>query len=669
MTFKEFKFLSFLTLSLFIFQWSSAQSNWKDTLKEVKIKGIKVENSTNDHRKDFTAGQQKVEIDSTILLFYQHQSMSKVIEDQSTAFIKSYGINGISTMSIRGASAAQSAVFWNGIPISNPSSGLADISLLQVGLFQKISLLYGGSGSLYGSGNVGGALLLEKDPAVFQKKYSWKASLEAGSFGHHALLAQGAWQNKKWNWKATIYEHQSQNNFDYLDANGKEQKMNNARSQSKGALISADLNLDTTQWSQHLITFQLWYQDFYREIPPALFEAFSVKNQQDQSLKSLLHWQKTFNKHQFYTKLSFNKDWMKYSDGIVLPDSQNDMTQIYLESGWTWKLKETIIKEKSYLQHQLYLFTPIQYLKSNNLQNHQENKEWRPALVGAYKLSTPLEKFVLNISGRLQWAEKQKYMFLPGMNIAYQLIEKELSDKHTLRLTVRGNIQKSYRLPSLNELYFSPGGNPDLRAERGWSQDGGYLIKYVYQNFQKQPLAITIHQEVNVFNRQILDWIYWLGGAIWTPHNIAKVHSRGIETFNEMRIQQGKWSFKTGFKSAYVLSTTIKTYLPNDGSIGKQIPYTPRYNYRINAGIQYQNIQLNYNWQKTGYRFITVDESQYLKPYQLSNLQVGYTHFIKNIEFTFTGQIMNFMNADYQIVNGRPMPKRHYIFGLKMGKH
>lgn len=668
MTFKGFKFFSFLILTPFIFQCSSAQSNWKDTLKEVKIKGKKTENSTADQRKDFTAGQHKMEIDSTILHFYQHQSLSKVIEDQSPAFIKSYGVNGISTMSIRGASAAQSAVFWNGIPISNPSSGLADLSLMQVGLFQKISLLYGSSGSLYGSGNIGGALLLEKDPAIFQKNYSWKASLEAGSFGHHALLAQGAWQNKRWNWKATIYEHQSKNNFNYIDAKNEEQTMNNALSQSKGVLISADLNLDTIQWSKHLINFQIWHQDFYREIPPALFESFSVKNQTDRSLKSLLHWQKKLNKTQLYTKFSVNKDWMNYSDGIVLPNNQNEMTQVYMETGWTQKLNETVIKDKRPLQHQLYFFTPIQYLKSYNLQNQLKNQEWRPALVGVYKLSSALETFALNISSRLQWGENQKYMFLPGMNIAYQFIDKELTEKQLLKMTIRGNIQKSYRLPSLNELYFSPGGNPDLKAERGWAQDGGYLIKYVYQNFQNQPLKITIEQESNIFNRHIQDWIYWLGGAIWTPHNIAKVRSRGLETFNAFSISKGKWIFNSAFKSAYVLSTTEETYMPNDGSISKQIPYTPRYNYRINAGIEYGNIQLNYNWQKTSYRFITVDESQYLKPYQLSNIQIAYKHFIKNIEFTFTGQIMNFMNEDYQIVNGRPMPKRHYLIGLQMRK-
>ncbi len=82
-------------------------------------------------------------------------------------FVKSYSFNGLATLHFRGASAAQSQVLWNGIPIQNASLGVADVATLPVLFMNKVSVVYGGSGALLGSGNVGGALLLENDKPFF----------------------------------------------------------------------------------------------------------------------------------------------------------------------------------------------------------------------------------------------------------------------------------------------------------------------------------------------------------------------------------------------------------------------------------------------------------------------------------------------------------------------
>lgn len=40
-------------------------------------------------------------------------------------------------------------------------------------------------------------------------------------------------------------------------------------------------------------------------------------------------------------------------------------------------------------------------------------------------------------------------------------------------LVAKASISRNYRFPSLNDLYFLPGGNPDLRNEHGFSYDAG----------------------------------------------------------------------------------------------------------------------------------------------------------------------------------------------------
>jgi iron complex outermembrane receptor protein len=122
-----------------------------------------------------------------------------------------------------------------------------------------------------------------------------------------------------------------------------------------------------------------------------------------------------------------------------------------------------------------------------------------------------------------------------------------------------------------------------------------------------------------------------------------------------------------GAKTAYVLATTTDSYLPNDNSIGSQIPYTPRYNGIGNISISWKGIFLNYNHQYTGYRFITTDESQFLKPYQVGSLQFSYTFPKNQYSFSIMGQVRNLWDAHFEVVNGRPMPGRSFLVSLRVG--
>ena len=93
--------------------------------------------------------------------------MASLLAQQEPVFVKSYGFNGLATLNFRGSSSAQSQVLWNGVPIQNAALGIADISTLPVSFMAKVNIVYGGSAALWGSGNVGGALMLENETPVF----------------------------------------------------------------------------------------------------------------------------------------------------------------------------------------------------------------------------------------------------------------------------------------------------------------------------------------------------------------------------------------------------------------------------------------------------------------------------------------------------------------------
>ena len=173
--------LRFALFSMLLFSFNEiiAQSKTDSTLREVKIHSKhKISNDTRLN--DYSPGQKVKTIDSATLQQYQMQSMANLLSQQVPVFVKSYGFNGLATLNFRGSSAAQSAVFWNGIPVQNAALGIADVSELPVSLMNRVNIVYGGSAALWGSGNVGGALLLENDAPVFdtsKRKLSVKCCL------------------------------------------------------------------------------------------------------------------------------------------------------------------------------------------------------------------------------------------------------------------------------------------------------------------------------------------------------------------------------------------------------------------------------------------------------------------------------------------------------------
>ncbi|MCB9066073.1 MAG: TonB-dependent receptor [Chitinophagales bacterium] len=167
---------------------------------------------------------------------------------------------------------------------------------------------------------------------------------------------------------------------------------------------------------------------------------------------------------------------------------------------------------------------------------------------------------------------------------------------------------------------------------------------------------IRFEHDLSVYNRVINDWILWFGGAIWTPHNISQVHSRGLQTENALKYVVNKnLEFKLGVNGSYTLATTMSSYIPNDGSIGKQIPYTPRFMAQSNIGFKWKDIYLNYNHTYTGVRYITTDESYGLKEYTLGNIQLLYAKDVQGHILQLTAQCNNVWNSEYVVVNARPM--------------
>jgi len=94
------------------------------------------------------------------------------------------------TFSLRGASADQSLVLLDGIPLQGPGGGAVDLATLPASLLERLVVSRGVLGAQFGAGALGGAV--ELLPRTARGSASGGAQVSAGSFGTAQVAADAA---------------------------------------------------------------------------------------------------------------------------------------------------------------------------------------------------------------------------------------------------------------------------------------------------------------------------------------------------------------------------------------------------------------------------------------------------------------------------------------------
>lgn len=83
----------------------------------------------------------------------------------------------------------------------------------------------------------------------------------------------------------------------------------------------------------------------------------------------------------------------------------------------------------------------------------------------------------------------------------------------------------------MNDLYWRPGGNPDVKPEEGYSYDASISYR---KSINKHLL---FDAEVSGYLMNIDNWILWLpkdgNQWVWTPQNKRNVRSYGVELYGK----------------------------------------------------------------------------------------------------------------------------------------
>lgn len=618
------------------------QSNPIDSNKQIlPKKSLKTIDIYANKLDAFKTGVKTQHIDTLFIQTQQANSIADVLSRYSQIFIKSYGAGGLATAGFRGSSANQTAILWNGFNLQSPMLGQADFALLPASLFENVSVDYGSTSSIYGSGAVGGSVILNNG-ALFQSGLRSQFSYSVGSFNNQQQVLKLSYGNKKTFSSIKIFNQSGDNDYSFLNQ-GKEQKQTNAKLQQSGLLWDEYLQLNT----HNQVSLHLWLESSDRQIPPAINTPDKKANQQDESLRLSTEWKYMRKLYQLNLRSALLKESIAYSDTNLSKSSANSSQfNTFIENYF-----------HPFQNHYIQLSANYSYTEASSDAYSESKQQNRLALFASYKIVSNKYKLNSCLSSRKEFINGQDAPLVSSLGFEFVGIKN---------FKLSYNINQSYRLPTFNELYWNDAfakGNIHLKPEQGWGEE--FTIKYVLpkDKFKKIQTKITS----TLYNRYMDDFIQWtISNGYSSPMNISQTKSMGLELQADLgyTMKDARIFMKALYEASQ--STIEKSYLSGDASLGKQIAYSPRLKYSLTLGANIKSYYILYNHTYTGIRFTTSDNNEWLDSYSIGNFSIGQNIKIKKIILSYNLNINNAWNENYQVIVNRAVPMRHYQFTLSI---
>lgn len=581
-----------------------------------------------------------IHLDPRMLHLYRSQSLSRILNQSTPVFMKEYGPGVLATPSIRGGGAGHSLLSWEGIVLNSPMLGTSDFSQAGMGLFDGLTLNLGTSSLRKSSGGLGGLITLKDggpDPRV---KADGRNQLlfqqDLASFGTISSFGKFATSGKRYTFDLRQSWSQSDNDFIYPDPNspnGETLRRPLARQNLWEGRETFRYALDP----RNLLTVSAWHRKAFRELPPALLAQDQDESQWDDFLRARLAWEFEGVKTRYVrVQAAWLQDNFRYRNGNAGIDDKSQSRQAVLQA-YAWHMLG-----KGFLEMQ---GRTLYETASSDGFAQDKSRIRGEANLGYQK-----------VVSRLKYGGGVRQVYSSDINemptLPYAGIEY-FRNKSKWYASAGRNV----RIPTLNDLYWSPGGNPALVPEHSWSVEAGL------KSWQWRGKTWRGDMGVSVFRNEVRDWILWVpNGNIWEAQNVQSVRAQGAELHGEFIFRKG-WNIAK--INAHYSYTSARQKDSQSASLeGKQLIYTPHHLGKLRISWDHFNwttyVGLNY----TGRRFVTSDNSLALPAYVLPDLSIGYRIRRRGSEFLVQAWCRNLGNDYYEAVVQRPMPGRNYALSL-----
>ena len=621
-------------------------------------------------------GTQQTKFDSVVLKENIALSMADILTFNSSIFVKSYGRATLSTVSFRGTSPSHTQVTWNGMRINNPMLGMTDFSMIPSYFIDDASLLHGTSSVNETGGGLGGAVKMSTTPAQ-NKGFGLQFIQGIGSFKTFDEFLRLTYGDDHWQVSTRAVFSTSPNDYKYRNHDKKE-NIYDENMNIVGQYYPVERNRSGSFRDFHLLQevyyntgkgdrlgLNAWYVNSNRELPMLTTDygdemAFDNR-QREQTFRGILSWDHIRSNWKVATKAGYIHTWMAYDykrdvgNGTMvhMTRSRSKINTLYAQAEGEYSLGKKWLFTANLAAHQHFVES-----QDKNIILQQGNKgivgyrKARVELSGSASVKwRPIDRLGLSVVVREEMYGKVWTPIIPAF-----FIDGVLSKVGNI--TAKASVSRNFRFPTLNDLYFLPGGNPNLRKESGWSYDAGVSFAIGKKGIYSLKGSATW------FDSYVHDWILWLPTTkgFFSPKNIKDVHAYGVELKADLNVALTK-EWQLALDGTYSWTPSINHGEPistADQSVGKQLPYVPKHSASFTGRISWRKWSFLYKWCYYSERFTMssndISLTGKLPDYFMSNISLEKLFSFRWADLSLKGTINNLFNEEYLSVLSRPMP-------------
>ena len=580
-------------------------------------------------------------------------TVADLLERRSAVFVKRYGPDGLATLSLRGGGASHTLVLLDGHRLSDPQLGQLDLSLLPAALVESAEVLHGAASGLYGTDAVGGVVALTAAGGT-----RGRATVRTGAFGERGVSALATARLPFAALTVALDAGRTAGDYRYTDSTAFDNET------GTNGVVRARQNADSRQQAvyarlsgragAHRLAAGLLGTTADR----GLFDygATDVARQDDRALRVWADHTLAAGGLAVTTGLSVQRASLRYRHtGLGLDDTGR--TRV---AALQTRVERTVQARGGTLTAAAGGRVGVARARHPNLAG--DARETATALFA----SAVYDGGRLLVSPSLRWdratvPRDSAARVDPAADTlrAVQALSPQfginLQPTAWRGLRVKASAGRAFRVPTFNDRFWQPGGQPGLRPERGWTADAGLAL-------DARAGRAALAAEATVFASRLRDQIVWRPGRFadgfyWAPANVGRTRASGWELSADARVPLGPLALDAGALWARTAARDVTD--PAATSFGQPLIYVPDTQAKARAGVAWRGVRVGADVRHVGARPTTTDGSAALAPFTLVSATLDATLATPAWRARIGLHAENLTDAAYAVTPRSPMPPRH----------